>query len=134
MTLSISDARRISFAIGIAGLLACALGWAIDRREFFICYLFGILVWLGLALGCSGFLMIHHLTGGKWGYPVRRFFESALETLPLLAVFFVPLLFGLKQLYPWANVANVAADKILQHKHAYMNAIGFTIRAIIVFA
>jgi len=134
MTLSISDARRISFAIGIAGLLACALGWAIDRREFFICYLFGILVWLGIALGCSGFLMIHHLTGGRWGYPIRRFFEAAIKTLSILGVLFVPVFFGLRELYPWANPASVSLDKVLQHKHSYMNAPAFVVRALVLFA
>ena len=134
MNLSILRARRISFAIGLAALVACALGSTIDHREFFLSYLFGFLFWLGIALGCSGFLMVHHLTGGRWGYPIRRFFEGAISTLPFLAALFVPLLFGLPQLYPWATAANIAADKVLQHKHAYMNAPLFIVRTIIFFA
>ena len=134
MNLSILRARRISFAIGLAALVACALGSTIDRREFFLSYLFGFLFWLGIALGCSGFLMVHHLTGGRWGYPIRRFFEGAISTLPFLAALFVPLFFGLPQLYPWATAANIAADKVLQHKHAYMNAPLFIVRTIIFFA
>ena len=134
MNLSILRARRISFAIGLAALVACALGSTIDRREFFLSYLFGFLFWLGIALGCSGFLMVHHLTGGRWGYPIRRFFEGAISTLPFLAALFVPLFFGLPQLYPWATAANIAADKVLQHKHAYMNAPLFVVRTIIFFA
>ena len=134
MNLSILRARRISFAIGLAALVACALGSTIDRREFFLSYLFGFLFWLGIALGCSGFLMVHHLTGGRWGYPIRRFFEGAISTLPFLAALFVPIFFGLPQLYPWATAANIAADKVLQHKHAYMNAPLFIVRTIIFFA
>ena len=133
MNLSILRARRISFAIGLAALVACALGSTIDRREFFLSYLFGFLFWLGIALGCSGFLMVHHLTGGRWGYPIRRFFEGAISTLPFLAALFVPLFFGLPQLYPWATAANIAADKVLQHKHAYMNAPLFIVRTLIFF-
>jgi len=78
--------------------------------------------------------MVHHLTGGRWGYPIRRFFEGAISTLPFLAALFVPLFFGLPQLYPWATAANIAADKVLQHKHAYMNAPLFIVRTIIFFA
>ena len=134
MNTSILRARRISFAIGLPALVACALGSTIDHREFFLSYLFGFLFWLGIALGCSGFLMVHHLTGGRWGYPIRRFFEGAISTLPFLAALFVPLFFGLPQLYPWATAANIAADKVLQHKHAYMNAPLFIVRTIIFFA
>ena len=134
MKSSILDARRIAFVVGIAGLVACVAGWAIDRREFFISYLFAFLFWLGIALGCSGFLMIHHLTAGRWGYPIRRFFEAAISTLPLLAVLFVPILFGLTQLYPWATPAHLATDKVLQHEHVYENAPLFVLRAFVNFA
>lgn len=134
MTMSIYSARWLYLITGMVGLLMCALGWAFEPHEFFLAYLFAFLFWFGIALGCSGFLMIHHLTGGRWGYPVRRFFEAAIGTLPLLAVFFVPILFGLSQLYPWANEASVSIDKVLQHKHAYMNPPLFVIRAIILFA
>jgi len=134
MKSSILDARRIAFLVGIAGLIACVVGWAIDRREFFISYLFAFLFWLGVALGCSGFLMIHHLTAGRWGYPIRRFLEAAIGTLPLLAVLFVPIVFGLAQLYPWATPAHLASDKVLQHKHVYENAPLFVLRAFVNFA
>ncbi len=120
--------------IGVIGLAASVFGWITAPHEFFLSYLFGYLVWLGVALGSLGFLMIHHLTGGTWGYPVRRIFEAAISTLPILAMLFVPILFGLRELYPWADAATVASDKILQHKHSYMNATLFIVRAGIVFA
>jgi len=132
--ISINHARKLSLVAGIVGLIACAIGFTIDRRASFVSYLFGFLVWLGISLGCSGFLMIHHLTGGNWGYPVRRFFEAAIKTMPILATLFVPILFGLRQLYPWANPADISVDRILQHKQAYMNPPGFLMRAAIVFA
>jgi len=134
MKMSIVDARRIALVVGIASLIACAIGWAIDRREFFVSYLFAFLFWLGIALGCSGFLMIHHLTAGRWGYPIRRFLEAAISTLPFLAGLFVPILFGLAQLYPWATLAHVSADKVLQHKHVYENTPLFVIRTAVNFA
>jgi len=131
---AINRARSVSLLVSIVGLIACGIGLAIDRRAFFVSYLFAFLVWLGVSLGSSGFLMIHHLTGGNWGYAVRRFFEAAMRTIPILAALFLPILFGLQQLYPWANEANVSANKVLQHRQTYMNAQGFIIRAAIVFA
>jgi hypothetical protein len=134
MKLSIPDARKICLAIGIAALIACLFGWAIDRREFFVSYLFGFLFWFGIALGCSGFLMIHHLTAGRWGYPIRRFLEAGISTLPFLAVLFVPIFFGLAQLYPWDTPALVSADKVLKQKHVYENPLLFVIRTAVNFA
>ncbi len=114
--------------------LLCLVGWLLDPRQFFISYLFAELVWLGVALGCMAFLMIHYLTGGKWGWPVRRFFEAAAKTLPLVGLLFIPICFGIHYLYPWAMPARVAADKILQHKHPYLSVPFFTARAVIAFA
>lgn len=131
-TMSLGTTRLIAICAGIASLAACALGATINPREFFVCYLFGFLFWLGIALGCSSFLMIHHLTGGKWGYAIRRLFEAAIATLPALAILFLPIFFGLARLYPWATKAstlNVSPSKL-----AYMNAPAFIVRTIVVFA
>ena len=59
--------RNAALAAGLAGLGACAFGAVLNRRQFFASYLFGYFFWLGLALGCFTILMIHHLTGGRWG-------------------------------------------------------------------
>jgi hypothetical protein len=127
-------ARPIALAFGIIGLIGCAMGWMISPHQFFISYLIGFLIWFGLSAGSLLWLMIHYLTAGRWGYPLRRFLEASIGVLPLLAFLFVPILFGLRQLYPWMNPATVAANEILQHKRAYLNAPGFIIRAGIFFA
>ncbi|HEY5298028.1 MAG TPA: hypothetical protein VIK59_08880 [Verrucomicrobiae bacterium] len=125
--------QKISFAIGILFLILCAVGWATTPREFFISWLFSFIFWIGLALGCLNAAMIHYLTGGRWGFAARRFLEAGFLTLPLMAIFFIPIFFGLRELYPWANPAAVAADKILQQKTIYENFPGFLIRALFFF-
>src|SRR5437867_6555782 len=99
----------LALGLGLIGLAFCALGWFVSSRSFFVAYLFAELVFLGIALGCMAFLMIHYLTGGNWGWPVRRFFEAAAGTLPLLGLFFIPVLWGIRDLYPWAIPGQVAA-------------------------
>ena len=89
---------------------------------------------LGLALGCQTVLMLHHVTGGAWGIPIRRPFEAATRTLPAVAALFVPLLFGLTRLYEWARPEEVAHDPILRHKAAYLNVPFFLLRAALCFA
>src|SRR4051812_20176443 len=94
--------RSLALAIGVIGLVLCVVGAFINTPRFFISYLFGYLFWLGLALGCLAVSMIHHLTGGRWGQVTRRFQEAGFMTLPLMALLFLPIFFGLKYLYPWA--------------------------------
>jgi hypothetical protein len=124
---------RIALVVGLICLLLCLLGWFLDPRQFFISYLFAELVWLGVALGCMAFLMIHYLTGGRWGWPVRRMFEAAAWTLPVVGLLFIPVFFGINQLYPWARPAQVAADHVLQHKQPYLTPTFFIVRAIVFF-
>ncbi len=128
---------RLKRASGLGGLLALALCLTaafFDAREFFRAYLFAYLFWLGLALGCFAIAMIHHLTGGRWGFVARRFLEAGFMTLPLLAILFIPIFFGLSALYPWARPAEVEASEILQQQRIYLNGPAFAGRAIFYFA
>jgi hypothetical protein len=63
-------------------------------------YLFGWLVFLGLALGGMANLMLLNLTGGRWGEAVRPAFAACARLVPLAAVLVLPLLFGMRHLYP----------------------------------
>src|ERR1041385_5390843 len=126
--------KMLSLGVGAIGLAGCMIGWITTPRDFFVAYLFSEVFFVGLSLGCLGVLMLHHLTGGYWGYGVRRFLEAAVGNLPLLAVLFIPILFGLSELYPWRHPDIVAAHKLLEKKLGYLNAPGFIVRTVIVFA
>ena len=126
--------QRGSLIVGVAALALCLLGAFFSRQQFFQAYLLAYIFWLGIALGCLGIVMLHNLSGGGWGVVIRRVLESGMNTLPLMALLFVPLLFGLGQLYEWARPDAVAHDEILQHKTAYLNLPFFLIRAALYFA
>src|SRR5436305_5962709 len=131
---SVGHAKNVSLGLGIIGFCGCLIGWFVAPRDFFVAYLFGHFFFLGLSLGSLALLMIHHLTAGDWGYAVRRFLESAVGNLPLLVLLFVPIFFGLANLYPWQNRAVVAADETLRVTRIYLNPPGFVLRTAIVFA
>ena len=95
---------------GAVGALLCLLGVYLDPGQFFRSYLVAYLFWLGIPLGCLAILMVHHLVGGAWGAVIRRVLEAATRTLPLLLVLFVPVWFGLEDLYSWADPEVVAED------------------------
>lgn len=54
-------------------------------------------------------------------------------TLPLMALLFAPLLFGLQELYPWARPDAVAASETLQQKRLYLNEPAFFGRMVLFF-
>ena len=126
--------RKKSLAVGVIGLALCLLGAYFDRRQFFQAYLMAYIFWLGIPLGCFAIVMMHHLVGGTWGFVIQRPLESAIQTFPVMAVLFLPLFFGLPDLYLWARPEALAQDKILQHKSVYLNPSSFSIRAVLYFA
>jgi hypothetical protein len=102
--------------------------------DLFAGYLVGFLFWSGIALGCLGTALLQQVTGGLWGLALRRIAEAGARSLPLVAVMFVPLLFGVPALYAWARPEVVAASPTLQQKTPYLNLPFFIGRAVLYFA
>jgi hypothetical protein len=59
--------------------------------------------------------MLQYLTGGTWGLIIRRQLQAASKNIPLMLAMFIPLLFGLPRLYPWADPQR-AGDPVIQHR------------------
>jgi hypothetical protein len=131
---AIDRVRRPSLAVGLIALAACGAGWFLAPDAFFRAYLFGFVFFAGLSLGCLAIVMLQRLTGGAWGIPIRRILESGTRTLPLVALLFLPIAFGVRRLYPWARPEEVAKDALLQAKEAYLNVPFFLARAAFYFA
>jgi hypothetical protein len=120
-----------AFAVGAAGLLLCAAGPGAGTRGFYASYLAAYLFWLGLSLGCLAVTMLHQLVGGDWGRVTRRLLQAGARTLPLMAVLFLPLLYGLSTLYPWAaSAASVPSEGA----RLYLSRPFFLIRVVVYFA
>ena len=126
--------QRRLLALGFVALLVGGGGALIQPQPFFFAYLSAYVFWLGIPVGCLALLMLHHLVGGRWGFMIQRVLEAAIQTLPLMALFFVPLLFGLPDLYPWARAQVVDTDPLLQQKAAYLNIPFFIARGVVYFA
>jgi hypothetical protein len=132
-----SDVTRLekrALILGLVALVVCVAGGFHSPVQFFRSYLLGYIFWLGVALGCAAILMLHHLVGGGWGFPIRRMLESGTRTLLLMAAFTVPLLFGLRQLYIWANPAIAHAEMGAEWKALYLNVPFFVVRVAVYFA
>jgi hypothetical protein len=126
--------RRALLGAGVLGLLAAGAGGLVDPVQFFRSYLVAYLFFTGIALGSLGLVSLNHVTGGRWGVVIRRVCESAMRTLPLLVLLFLPVLLGMTHLYEWARPEEVARDALLQHKRPYLNAPFFVVRGCVYFA
>ena len=130
------DFRRpatVALVLGGVGLLAAVIGAFTGIEAFFQSYLFAFLFWLGLALGCLALLAVNHMAGGSWGAMIRRPLEAGVAVLPVMALFFIPLLFGLNVLYAWTDASYVATHPTVEAKTAYLNVPFFIVRAAIYF-
>ncbi len=126
--------ERISGVVGGLGLLLCVAGFFANRAEFFQSYLFAFIYWSGFTFGGLLILLLNNTTGGNWGVTARRFLEAQMRTLPLVFIFVIILLFGLKDLYPWTHPDLVAHNAVLRHKQPYLNIPFFIVRIFIYFA
>jgi hypothetical protein len=120
--------QRRALGVGVAALALCVAGAIASPAQFFRSYLFGYLFWTGVALGCLAIVMLQHLSGGAWGMVIRRMLESGSRTLPLMALLFVPLIPGIRQLYGWAR-----SDNAISYQAAYLNVPFFLFRALLYF-
>lgn len=132
--MEISRLQRPALVVALVGLVLAIVGAVLNLEQFWRSYLLAYVFWWHIALGCLGLVMLHHLVGGRWSAMVRRLLETGAMTVPLLALLFVPLLFGLTTLYPWTNPDVVAHSELLQNKQSYLNPPFFLARTVLYFA
>ena len=121
--------RILGLVTALVGGAACAYAATDRSASFFPAYLTAWLYWWSISCGALAISMIHHLSGGAWGHAIRSVLRAAQLQMPLLAILFVPVLFGLPALYVWARPEVVAEDVLLQHKRPYLNETAFYGRA-----
>ena len=141
---SVSRLQTRALGLGAIALLLSLFGVLRSPGAFYQSYLVSFLLVLGLALGSLGLLMLQHLTAGHWGIIIRRPLESATRTLPLIAVFFIPIaLFGMPYLYAgngdqkgWLNAPASGEGALSDLQKTYLTThgpLGFYGRAVIYF-
>lgn len=110
--------KRLWAAAGV-GVLVCVAAGFLDTEQFFRSYFYAFILWFCMSLGALAFLMTHSLSGGRWGFVVRRILEASLTPLPALAVLFFIFFFG---------------TSVLRHGYGYFRPGWVAARAAICFA
>lgn len=129
-----SRLKNLALIVGGVGLLASLIGLFTGVETFFESYLYAFMFWFAPAAGCFVLLAVQHLAGGSWGAAIRRPLEAGAMTLPLIAVLFIPILFGMGFLYDWTSADYLASHPIVAAKTGYLNVTFFIIRAVVYFA
>lgn len=137
--------QLLGIGAAVVGLALLALGFVTNTLQFAKSYIFGFYFTMAFPLGCLGFLMIQHLTGGAWGVTVRRMLEAGALALPIFFILSLPVIlaayntFGFDHpIYHWAdpNIVTPGApefDPIVAHKVPWMSAPWFAGRMLIYF-
>jgi hypothetical protein len=123
---------RFLLAIGILFSAIMSFGFNTDPHHAYYSYLVAFIFFLGMSLSAMFLVMIQHLARAGWGILVRRIPELLMKNLPLMALLFLPILFGMEHIFHWLD-PSMAGDHLIQLKSAFLNKPFFIIRAIVYF-
>ncbi|MBZ9889183.1 hypothetical protein LB559_14670 [Mesorhizobium sp. BR1-1-3] len=118
---------RWMLAVAAVGLLLCILGLLLGAQATICGWVTMALFLLGLSLGAMTIMMIHGLTGGRWGDAALPPLRAMVATLPLALVLLLPVLVRPDFVFPWA-ADPAALTETARHKLAYLNVPFFLVR------
>ena len=118
--------------VGLAGLALSVVGAFVSPHQFSFSWLFAFAFYFTLLAGCFFWIIVHHVTDAEWSVVVRRQLENLAMLLPLMAVFFIPVLLFRHHIYEWMNIAP-GHDPVLDSKRAYLNLNFFLVRSLFYF-
>jgi hypothetical protein len=131
------NAVRGATALGAIGFAFVLLGIVTSPQQAYMSYLVAYTAVLGTVLGALILVMMSYLVSARWFVVLRRLTEAVAGTLPILALLFIPILVGLRHIFPWAMPMQDVPRELqteIAKKSAYLNVPSFVIRAIAYFA
>jgi hypothetical protein len=121
------------FIFGGIGLVASLAGAFTQgdegQKQFYYSWLAAYMAVVTLTAGALFFVVLHHLVRASWSTALRRTAENIAANMPLMAVLFLPIVFGMHDIYHWSHADAVEADPVLKIKAPYLNPVGFVVRA-----
>ena len=126
--------QRITLFVAVLSVTP-ALVLALINPGYLQSYLVGFMYALGGGLGGFLALCAIHLAGKTWSMNIRRICEAAAGTVPVIGLFIIPILLGMKSLYPWMHTHDLDhhVGELVEKKVLWLNPTGFQIRAVIYY-
>jgi hypothetical protein len=118
--------RLLMQIAAVYALVALAVGLAANPKSVMQGWLIGFVFVSGIPIGSLVLLLIHRLTGGRWGTALAPVLMPAASMVPLVAIAFLPLAFGLSAPYRWAADTSVLRPAVA---HIYLNQPAFLLRS-----
>jgi hypothetical protein len=140
-----SKVMTLAGAVGAIGLLLTAVGFFTAAQPTLFSYLLAFCYWVGISVASIIMLAIFHTAKAKWMTVLRRTMETMGASVFVFVLLALPILVGVKQLFPWVDANNwvfpgteglkFTAVELhhLHHKHPYLNLTFFYIRQAIYF-
>ncbi|WP_148863666.1 hypothetical protein [Marinobacter fonticola] len=122
--------RRQIWLPAVLTLLVVVVGLLFWPASFLQSWLAAAVTWGAIPLGALPILMIHGLTGGRWGDQSRRVWLALVATLPLFVLSLVPLVLAMETLFAWTQPEHLLPD-VVKRKQFYLNLPFFVTRLVI---
>ncbi len=124
----------LCYGLMAAGVITYIIGFLNRPEQTWANYLLNNYYFLSLAIGGSFFMALQYITQSGWSAGFKRVPEAMASYIPVAALFFIILYFGIHTLYHWSHTEAVEQDILLQQKSPYLNITFFFIRLLVYFA
>src|SRR5664279_1264867 len=117
-------------AIGAGTII---FGLITDHKSTWANYLVVNYYFLSVAMGGAFFFVIQSISQSGWSSAFQRVSEAMMSYVPVAAVSFLLLWFGMNDLYYWSHNQTMVVDPLLQHKSPFLNVPFFFARMVLYF-
>ena len=118
--------------IGI-GIISLIAGFVTNPDRAWANYLLNNYYFVSLAIGAAFFGAIQYISQSGWSSAFKRIPEAMASYVPVAAIFFVLMYFGMHSLFHWSHEDIGTTDKLLAHKAPYLNIPFFFFRVVLFF-
>jgi len=126
---------RAAVAVAVVGLALTLVLGLIDAQRTLQAYHVAVVYWAGIAVGALIVNMAFQTGKAKWYVVTRRYLETIPLSLVVLLVLFIPILLGMKRLFPWVDPSGLDEElrKLAEHRRPYLNVGFFVVRTFVYF-
>ncbi|HET6555759.1 MAG TPA: hypothetical protein VFG54_00500 [Prolixibacteraceae bacterium] len=125
--------KYLLYGLIVVGILSMVAGFILDPQRAWANYLLNNYYFVSLAVGAAFFSAIQYITQSGWSAAFKRVPEAMASYIPVAAVFFLLMYFGMHTLFHWSHEGITATDELIAHKAPYLNVPFFFIRLILFF-